>query len=473
MVTRRQLIAQGSLAAGLLAVPSLAGAQSRQRLPRLFDDISKRTFRWFWDTANPANGLVPDNWPNPDFCSIAAVGFALTAYPIGVSRGWISRSKARQRTLNTLRFFWNAPQGETPEGTSGYKGFFYHFLHMQTGLRYSQTELSSVDTTLLFGGILFAGAWFDRNHPEEAEIRQLAQAIYERADWPWFLRGQAAISMGWHPESGFIARNWDGYIEGMLIYILAIGSPTHPISPSAWDAWTAPYNRYWRGEGPTRHLAFAPHFGHQYSHMWIDFRGIRDKVMQGVGFDYFENSRRATIAQRAYAIENPMKWDGYSANIWGLTACLGPAHVKRDLNGTERQYFTYSARGPIDFPDGRDDGTIAPTAAIASLPFAPEIVIPATEAMRAWGGGRLYGQYGFLDSFNPSFRYADEKVERGTVDATLGYISNSYLGIDQGPIIGMIANHRDDFVWRTMRKVPALRLGLQRAGFTGGWLDAS
>ncbi|MGK6319559.1 glucoamylase family protein [Sphingomonas sp. DT-204] len=478
MITRRALLAQVPVAAGALALGGCAvdrlGAGNRpsSSLPAVFDDLEERTFRWFWDTANPLNGLVPDNWPNPTFCSIAAVGFALTAYPVGVARGWISRRHARERTLATLRFFHDAPQGDAEKGISGYKGFFYHFLDMETGLRFGRAELSSVDTTLLFGGVLFAGQWFDRDHPEEAEIRRLSQAIYERADWPWFQRGQPVISMGWHPESGFITRNWDGYIEGMLIYVLALGSPTHPVGPEAWDAWCAPYDRYWRGEGPTRHLAFAPQFGHQYSHLWVDFRGIQDKVMREAGFDYFENSRRATVAQRSYAIANPMNWDGYSETIWGLTACVGPAHVKRDFNGEARQFYSYSARGPIDFPDGRDDGTLAPTAAIGSLPFAPEIVVPATLAMREWGGGRLYGHYGFYDAFNPSFRWSDIDLTFGKVDPAVGWVSDNYLGIDQGPIIGMIANHRDDFVWRTMRQVPAIRRGLERAGFTGGWLAA-
>jgi hypothetical protein len=224
----------------------------------------------------------------------------------------------------------------------------------------------------------------------------------------------------------------------------------------------------WRGHGPTNRIAYAPLFGHQYSHIWIYFRGIRDRVMREAGFDYFENSRRATYANRAYCIANPMHWDGYSKNIWGLTACDGPGSFKIEAKDGPREFYGYSARGPAYEPDGRDDGTIAPTAALGSLPFAPEICIPAAAAMTKWPG--LYQKYGFLDSFNPTFRDTQLKVETGTVDPQSGWVAKDYLGIDQGPILLQAANYRDDFVWRTMRQVPAIRRGLKLAGFTGGWL---
>jgi len=214
-----------------------------------------------------------------------------------------------------------------------------------------------------------------------------------------------------------------------------------------------------------------PLFGHQYSHVWIDFRGIQDAYMRQHGFDYFENSRRATYAQRAYAIANPMSWKLYGENVWGLTASDGPTAIEQTYNGQPRSFRHYSARG-AGIADGFDDGTIAPTAAAASLPFAPEIVIPAVQEMHDLFGGQLYSDYGFLDAFNPSFTY-DVPLKTGRLVTGIGWIAGDYIGIDQGPIITMIANYRDEFVWKTMRKNAYLRRGLKRAGFNGGWLDAN
>lgn len=454
MLDRRSLLARASLlaGAGTIGCAPLSRPHGAEPLPPLFGDLAERTFRFFWETTNPANGLAADRWPTPSFSSIAATGFALTAYPIGVAHGWIDRAAAAARTLATLRFFWNAPQGDARAGMTGHKGFFYHFLDMRTGARFGETELSSVDTALLLGGMLFAAEWFDGDDPAEAEIRDLAHRIHARVDWRWMQARAPLIAMGWHPEHGFIPADWRGYNEGMLIYVLALGAPDHAVDPDAWQAWCAGYGPCWRGSGATRHIAFAPHFGHQYSHVWIDFRGIRDAAMAEAGLDYFENSRRATHAQRAYAIANPMGWQGYSRDVWGLTACDGPGDARRRIRGMEREFRGYSARGPVGFPDGFDDGTLAPTAALASLPFAPEIVIPCAEALRQRAG--LYGKYGFLDSFNP----------------TLGWIDRDYLGIDQGPILAMIANHQSDLVWSAMRRSAPIRTGLTRAGFGGGWL---
>jgi hypothetical protein len=472
MINRRAWLAE----VAAFAATSSAWARQRPeqaqspRLPALFTDIEQRTFRYFRDTTTPSNGLAPDRWPSAPFASIAATGFALTALPIGVERGWMTRADARARALATLRFFWNAPQGNNASGMSGYKGFFYHFLDLTDGTRFRRCELSSVDTTLLLGGILFVGEWFNATHPEEAEIRDLAARIYRRVDWRWMQKRKPLIAMGWRPEGGFIDDDWRGYNEAMLVYLLALASPTFGVEPDAWSAWCASYRDHWRGEGATRHLAFAPHFGHQYSHIWVDFRGLRDAAMRAAGLDYFENSRRATYAQRAYAVANPMGWNGYSADIWGLTACDGPGSARHTVAGRERIFRGYSARGPKNFPDGFDDGTIAPTAAIASLPFAPEIVVPATLALHRIHGERTYARYGFTDAFNPSFRNAKGEPASGTVDPVQGWVSNDLLGIDQGPIVAMIANARDDLVWRTMRRSPILRRGLKRAGFTGGWL---
>jgi hypothetical protein len=474
ILDRRKLLQTSSflLAGGALSACTTTTLASGPRtLPAFYEDIEQRTFRWFWDTANRKNGLVPDRWPTPAFCSIASVGYALPAYAVGVERGWCTRAEARDLTLTTLRFFWNAPQGPEPTGTIGHKGFFYHFIDMENGLRYRDVELSSVDTTILLMGILFAGQYYERDHAAEREIRDLAQKIYARADWNFFRHdSRAQISMGWHPERGLIERNWDGYNEGMFVYILGLGAPVHAIPPNSWEQWIAPYPRFWRGEGPTRRLAFAPLFGHQYSQIFIDFRGIKDAPMRAAGFDYFENSRRATYANRAYCTANPMRWDGYSNRIWGLTACDGPGNYVLPFKGEQRTFFGYAARGPLGEPDERDDGTIAPTAALGSLPFAPEIVIPAAEALLADHGSRIFDKYGFRDSFNPSFKYTDKKLETGSVDPQHGWVARDYLGIDQGPILLQAANYRDDFVWKFTRQVPAIRLGLKRAGFTGGWL---
>jgi hypothetical protein len=470
-IDRRKLLRSSSLLMAGAALPHFIApaAAAPLRLPDFYEEIEQRTFRWFWTTVNRNNGLVPDRWPTPSFSSIAAVGFALPAYAIGVERGWCSRGEARDLTLTTLRFFWNAPQGPEPVGVSGYKGFFYHFLDMQTGARFRDVELSTVDTAILLIGVLFAGQYFDRDHPAESEIRKLSAALYDRADWNFFRSdGRAAISMGWHPESALIPADWVGFNEGMFVNILALGSPTYPGPANLWQQWTAPYPDRWRGEGPTRRIAFAPLFGSQYSHIFIDFRGIRDAPMRRAGFDYFENSRRETYANRAYCIRNPMRWRGYSERLWGLTACDGPGDFQLPYLGGTRAFHGYAARGPTDEFGGLDDGTIAPTAALGSLPFAPEIVIPCAEALLKQP--RLFDAYGFKDSFNPSFTYTSVPVASGTVDPTSGWVAKDYLGIDQGPILLQSANYRDDFVWRYMRRVPAIRRGLKRAGFTGGWL---
>jgi hypothetical protein len=471
-IDRRELLKRSSMLAASAVLPAPAFALPSNTLPGFYEEIELRTFRWFWDNVNPSNGLVPDRWPTPSFASIAAVGFALPAYAVGAERGWCSRTAARDLTLTTLRFFWKAPQGPQPEGVTGQAGFFYHFLDIHTGLRFRDVELSSVDTTILLMGVLFAGQYFDRDDAVEREIRELADALYRRADWNFFRTdGRQAISMGWHPEQGLIPANWVGFNEGMFVNILALGSPTHPAPANLWKQWTSTYSDYWRGKGPTRRLAFGPLFTHQYSHIFIDFRGIRDAVMREAGFDYFENSRRETYANRAYCIANPMGWRGYSKDIWGLTACDGPGGFKLPYGGTKRTFFGYAARGPACEPGGVDDGTIAPTGALGSLPFAPEIVIPCAEALRAQP--RLFDKYGFKDSFNPSFTYAGLKLDAGSVDPQTGWVDGDYLGIDQGPILLQAANYRDDFVWRYMRRVPAVRQGLTRAGFTGGWLSGS
>ncbi|WP_407351337.1 glucoamylase family protein [Luteimonas sp. R10] len=452
--------------------PEEAGPPGPPELPPLFREIEKRTFQFFWDTTNELNGLTPDRFPSRPFSSIAAVGFALTAYPIGLENGWISRNQAVERTLTTLRFFRDADMGPEAEGRTGYKGFYYHFIDMDDGHRYEPwVELSSVDTGLLMMGVLFAQSYFDGDDEREREIREIADELYRRVEWPWLQQRPPLISMGWYPGRGFIQHDWTGYDEAMLVYILALGSPTHPVEPEAWEAWTRTYEESWGVFQGQEYLSFAPHFGHQYSHTWVDFRGIRDAYMRERGIDYFENSRRATYAQRQYAIENPMRWKDYGENVWGLTASDGPQRTDQEYEGEEREFRHYSARG-AGLRVAFDDGTIAPTAAVASVAFAPEIVIPATEEMHERYGEHLFSSYGFLDAFNPSFGY-DVPLKTGRIVPDMGWVASDYISIDQGPILAMIANYRNDFVWKVMRKNPYIREGLRRAGFTGGWLEAA
>ncbi len=438
------------------------------------DTLSRRTFDFFWERTNPANGLTPDRWPTKSFSSVAAVGFALTAYPIGVERGWVGRDAARERVLATLRFFWTAPQGPQGTGVTGYKGFFYHFLDMDTGRRFATVELSTIDTALLLAGALTCRQYFDRDDAGDREVRALADSIYQRVDWSWARDGDALVNMGWRPEAapyqntrGFIVSEWAGYNEGMLLYVLALGSPTHPVDPVAWTEWTRTY-RWDRFQGEA-FVQFAPLFGHQYSHLWVDFRGIQDQYMRGRGIDYFENSRRATLSQRSYAIANPARWRGYGADAWGLTASDGPLDSTLVIDGTARTFHTYWARG-VGTNEMNDDGTLVPTAAGGSVPFAPEIAIPALVAMRERYGEPLFGQYGFVDAFNPTMRTPGPRLQHGRIEPGVSWFDTDYLGIDQGPILAMIENWRNGFVWRLMRRDADVVRGLCRAGFTGGWL---
>ncbi len=441
--------------------PDVSGALSEPH-PVLFDpfltDLEERTFRFFWDTANPKNGLIPDRYPTPSFASIAAVGFGLTAYPIGVERGYISRVAARQRVLATLRFFVKTAPNE--------HGFYYHFLDMRTGQRANDSEVSTVDTALLLAGVLFCQSYFDTQQPQEIQIRKLADELYRRVDWTWAQPRPPAVALAWTPEAGFTGSDWQGYNEAMLVYLLALGSPTHPIGPQSWALWTSTYEKHWGTLYDQTYLSFAPLFGHQYTHVWVDFRGIRDSFMREHGLDYFENSRRATYTQRRYAIANPQHWQAYGKDVWGMSASDGPGPAREPYLGQERAFLKYAARG-VGVGLILDDGTIAPTAAISSLPFAPEIVLPATLAMYHRFGTSIYSSYGFVDAFNASFP-AQSGLSQGNA---AGWVDPDYVGIDQGPILAMIENYRSNLVWRVMRNEPYLRQGLERAGFSGGWLD--
>lgn len=447
---------------------AVARYEPSAREQAFLDTLSERTFRFFWELGDPHTGLVPDRAPTPSFVSVAAVGFGLTAYPIGVERGYVTRAEAAERARNTLRFLWTAPQGDAPEGRTGHRGFFYHFLDPATGYRFETVELSTIDTALLLAGVLFCQSYFGRETPVESELRALADSLYLRVEWNWAEARPPTLSLGWTPEDGHLPYDWRGYNESMILLVLALGSPTHPVSENAWRAWMepSPWDAYQRIE----HVGFAPLFGHQYSHVWIDFAGIQDSTMRARGIDWFENSRRATLAQRLYALENPADFDGYGEQLWGLTACDGPIDSALTLDGRRRQFHTYAARG-ASFTEVVDDGTICPSAAGGSIPFVPEHTIPTLLSMRMTYGENLFGEYGFLDALNPTLDVA-VRTQHGRVVPGVGWFDTDYLGIDQGPILAMLENYRTGLVWKTMRRNAHVVRGLRRAGFTGGWLDA-
>ena len=420
------------------------------------ESLQRDTFSYFLYETNPQNGLVLDktapDWP----ASIAATGLALAVYPVAIERSFITRAAAIDRVLATLRFFWNSPQGPQPDAT-GYQGFYYHFLDMQTGRRAWQCELSTVDSAILFAGVLTARAYFDADAPEEKEIRTLADALYRRADWSWAQNGGATVTHGWKPESGFLEYRWEGYDEALVLYVLGLGSPTHPLPEESYAAWASTYE--WKSSYGYDYLYAGPLFTHQISHVWIDFRGIQDAFMRDKGIDYFENTRRATCVQREYAIDNPLEFAGYGKDCWGITASDGPGPDTIKLNGIERRFFDYLGRG---VPYGPDDGTVAPWAVVASLPFAPEIVLPAIDYLVHQVDLKMGNPYGFKATFNPT--YPDKSGN------PYGWVSPWHYGINQGPINPMIENHRTGLLWRLMRGCPYVVTGLRRAGFTGGWL---
>ena len=421
------------------------------------DSLSHRTFNFFWDLADSTNGNQPDRWPTRSFSSIAATGFGLTAYLVGVERGYVTRKDAAERVLKTLRFFSNSPKGSQMTGVTGYKGFFYHFIDMKTGLRFRDVELSTIDTGLLMAGILSCQSFFDKDDHQEKEIRDLADQLFLAVEWDWAMNGEKTMSMGWHPDKGFLDASWQGYNEGMILYIMGLGSPTHPIPGGSWDAWTQTYQ--WGNYLGFEHVNFGPLFGHQYSHMFIDFKGIQDEYMNKKSIDYFENSRRATLANREYCKLNPGGWIGYDENNWGLTACDGPGNDNK--SNPNMAFMGYSARGASQWYT-HDDGTIAPTAVGSSIPFAPEVCIPALEKMHRKYGNKIYDRYGFKDAFNFTINYKD---------GSTGWVDPDYLGIDQGPIVIQIENYKSNFVGNLMKKNKYIVAGLKKAGFKGGWLE--
>ena len=421
---------------------------------KTIDTLQRHAFDYFVHETNPNNGLVADNSQLDSPASIASVGFALGVYLVGVKRGWMSRNEAIKRTLSVLHFFWGSEQSTAPNAT-GYKGFYYHFLDMHSGQRAAKCELSTIDTGILLAGILVSAAFFDRDSKEEKEIRELSDALYRRVDWEWACNGDATITHGWTPENGFLPYRWEGYDEAALLYLLGLGSPTHTLSPESYSAWTSTHQ--WKKIYGIEFAYGGPLFIHQYSHIWVDFREIQDVFMREKGIDYFENSRRATYVQQEYAVRNPLEFNGYGQNFWGITASDGPGWMTRKVNGVERTFFGYTARGA---PYGPDDGTVAPWAVVAALPFAPEIVLPTIRYFQDVYP-QVTGKYCLRCSFNLSYPHND---------ANSGWTSSFHYGINLGPVVLMCENYRSGLIWQLMRDCKYIKNGLKKAGFENGWL---
>ncbi len=422
----------------------------------LFDRLQRAAFDYFVLNTSPRNGLVADTSRDRSPVSIAVVGFALSSYPVAVERGWMKRSDAAGRCLAALRFFRDSDQSGSPVAT-GFKGFYYHFLDIQTGVRVWQSELSMIDSALLIAGALTAAMYFTASDADEIELREMVDFLYRRIDWRWAQAEGETIRQGWKPECGFLHYGWEGYSEAILLYVLAMGSPTHPIAGDCYKAWTATYQ--WENLYDNDYLYAGPLFVHHFSHAWIDFRGIRDSFMREKRSDYFENSRRAVLIQREYAQRNPHEFTGYDQNGWGLSACDGPSDEQPGMLNEPRRLFGYAARG---VPYGPDDGTLSAPSVLASLPFAPKIALAAVRNLMLRYPDVLTDDR-LASSVNPSLADA-----RGRP-----WISAGHYGLDQGIVLLMIENHRSGCIWQLMRGCTYLRDGLRVAGFRGGWLQSS
>ena len=429
-------------------------------LPEDLVALAAASFRYFAEEVNPGNGLIPDSTRRGSPSSIAAIGFALSAYPVAVERGFLSRGKAAALALATLDWFRRSPQGEAPDAT-GYRGFYYHFLDMKSGRRAGRCELSTMDSAILLAGALTAAAYFDADRQEERDLREHAEALYRRVDWRWATAGTDAVALGWSPEDGFLPYQWRGYDEALILYVLGLGSPVRPLPRASYAAWTAGFR--WRKIYGQELVYAGPLFIHQFSQIWLDLAGVQDDFMRGKGIDYFENSRRAVLVQQEYAIRNPRRFAGYGKHCWGLTASDGPGPAVRRIGGVLRRFYPYHSRG---VPFGLDDGTVAPWAAVASLPFAPQIVLPTIGSLHRTVPEARSG-YGFLNSFNRTF--ANAAARRGR---NAGWVSPYHYGLSQGPMVLMIENYLSGLIWHLARRSPFLVAGLERAGFRGGWLQS-
>ena len=419
----------------------------------LVERLQRGAFGYISRYTNPTNGLVADTSRAGSPCSIAVVGFALSCYVVAVERGWLSRRAAAKQVLTTLRFLWNSTQDIASDAT-GYKGFYYHFLDMDTGRRVWNCELSLIDSSLLIAGVLTVGQYFDRR-AEEAEIRATADALYRRVDWHWAQNDSPALLQGWHPECGFMHYGWEGYNEALILYVLGLGSTTLPISSSSFATWTLTYQ--WERLLGQDVLYSGPLFTHLFPHAWIDFRGIRDAFMREKQSDYFENTRRTVALQREYCERNPRQAVGYGRDIWGLSAGEGPTADGVREFAKDLSHFGYMARGA---PFGPDDGTLCPWAMLATLPFTPTAALSGTRRLLATFP-QVCSEDRFASGFNP------------TVGADPGgWLSEGWYGLDQGLLVITIENARSGLIWSLLRDSPEVCRGLKRAGFKGGWLTS-
>lgn len=436
MRTRRELLKLGGLGLLSSSLAPLASWQAVSQKPfaepaaapyqgtddQLLDEIQRATFDFFWTEAGAKTGQVKDRalangGDTRDFSSIAATGFGLTSLCIGDRRGFGKSPEILTRVRNTLRFLAN--------NLPHVHGFFYHFVHMNTGERWEKVELSSIDTSLLLCGVLTARQYF-----ADQEIKDLATKIYERVDWPWMLNGGTTLSMGWHPETGFLEARWSHFSELMMIYLLGIGSPTHPLSPETWKAWTRPVIKY---QGIEYISGDDPIFTHQYSQAWFDFRKKRDAFT-----NYFENSVKATKAHKLFCLSLRDRFPDYSEDLWGISA-----------SDYAKGYTAWGGPSAEGTTLGPVDGSIVPCATGGSLPFLFDDCMRVLRNIRGRYKEKAWTRYSFVDAFNPLTGWYDQDV----------------LGIDLGITMLMAENHRTGFVWDIFMKNPEAQSAMQKAGF--------
>lgn len=419
---RRALLAVGIALLGIALVSSLVAAPAApltERDTALLDEIQRRAVLFFIEQSDPVTGLTRDRAPNDGTAgsapaSIAATGFALTAWCIADARGWIPPGEALARARVTLRF--------AADHTAHERGWFYHFIDARDGRRAWRCEASTIDTALFLKGALMA-----REYLRDPEVTRLVDRIYGRIDWQWALNGGDTLAHGWYPESGFIPHRWDSYSELMGMYLLGIGARRQGLQAESWHAWSRGPEAQYEGHS---FLQGGPLFTHQYAQAWFDFRGLRDAYA-----NYWQNSVEATLAQRAWSARQSQRYAHWSGDMWGLTA-------SDSATG-------YRAWGTPGHENETADGTLVPCAPGGSLPFAPRECLTALSRMRETGGADVWGRYGFADAFNPQ----------------TGWVSPDVIGIDVGITLVMAENLRSGLVWQSFMRAPEVRRAMALAGF--------